>query len=69
MYYFKAVESDVLSGVRGVTADNIDFKAFQNKLMITPPLNEQNVFSAFVAQVDKSKLIDVKKSFSGGVAA
>ena len=27
--FFKAIESDVLSGVRKVTADNIDFKAFQ----------------------------------------
>ena len=56
MYYFKAIESDVLAGVRGVTADNIDFKAFQQRTIIVPPLELQNRFAAFVAEVDKSKL-------------
>ena len=56
MYYFKAIESDVLAGVRGVTADNIDFKAFQQRKIIAPPLELQNRFAAFVAEVDKSKL-------------
>ena len=61
MYYFKAIENDVLSGVRGVTADNIDFKAFQKRTIIVPPLVLQDQFSAFVKQVDKSKLA-VQKS-------
>ncbi len=61
MYYFKAIESDVLAGVRGVTADNIDFKAFQQRTIIVPPLELQNRFAAFVAEVDKSKLA-VKQS-------
>lgn len=61
MYYFKAIESDVLAGVRGVTADNIDFKAFQQRTIIVPPLELQNRFAAFVAKVDKSKLA-VKQS-------
>ena len=56
MYYFKAIESDVLAGVRGVTADNIDFKAFQQRTIIVPPLELQNRFAAFVTEVDKSKL-------------
>ena len=56
MYYFKAIEPDVLAGVRGVTADNIDFKAFQQRIIIVPPLELQNRFAAFVAEVDKSKL-------------
>lgn len=55
MYYFKAIESDVLAGVRGVTADNIDFKAFQQRTIIVPPLELQNRFAAFVAEVNKSK--------------
>ena len=61
MYYFKAIELDVLSGVRGVTADNIDFKAFQTRMVIVPPIELQNQFSAFVAQTDKSKVV-IQKS-------
>ena len=57
MHYFKAIEKDVLSGVRGVTADNIDFKAFQKRTIIAPPLILQEQFAAFVEQTDKSKFI------------
>ena len=56
MHYFKAIENDVLSGVRGVTADNIDFKAFQKRTIIVPPLELQEQFAAFVKQTEKSKL-------------
>ena len=56
MHYFKAVENDVLSGVHGVTADNIDFKAFQKRTIIVPPLVLQEQFATFVEQTDKSKL-------------
>ena len=55
MYFFKAIENDVLAGVRGVTADNIDFKAFQKRTIIVPPLTLQEQFAAFVEQTDKSK--------------
>ena len=55
MYFFKAIEEDVLSKVRGVTADNIDFKTFQKRKIIVPPMELQNQFAAFVTQVDKSK--------------
>lgn len=56
MYYFKAIEPDVLAGVRGVTADNIDFKAFQKRKIIVPPLEVQKKYAIFVHCVDKSKL-------------
>lgn len=56
MHFFKAIEPDVLAGVRGVTADNIDFKAFQKRTIIVPPMELQEQFAAFVAQTDKSKL-------------
>lgn len=56
MHYFKAIENDVLSGVRGVTADNIDFKAFQKRTVIVPPIALQEQFATFVEQTDKSKL-------------
>ena len=55
--YFKAVEQDILVGVRGVTADNIDFKSFQQREIILPPIELQNLFSDFVVQVDKSKVV------------
>ncbi len=56
LYFFKAIENDVLAGVRGVTADNIDFKAFQKRTIIVPPLALQEQFAAFVNQTDKSKV-------------
>lgn len=56
MHYFKAIETDILSGVRGVTADNIDFKEFQKRLMIVPPIDLQNQFAAFVEQTEKIKI-------------
>jgi len=61
MNYFKAIEPDVLSGVRGVTADNIDFKDFQKRLVILPPIEIQKQFANFVQQVNKLK-IEVQKS-------
>lgn len=57
MYFFKAIENDVLADVRGVTADNIDFKAFQKRTIIVPPLALQEQFAAFVTQADKSKAV------------
>ena len=57
MHYFKAIEFDVLTGVRGVTADNIDFKAFQKRQVIVPPIEVQKKFATFVKRVNKSKLM------------
>ena len=54
--YFVAIEPNVLAGVRGVTADNIDFKAFQQRSIILPPLDFQEKFEMFCTQVDKSKI-------------
>jgi len=54
--YFKAIEADVLAGVRGVTADNIDFKSFQQREIIMPPMYLQIAFEDFCKQVDKSKI-------------
>ena len=56
LHFFKAIENDILSGVRSVTADNIDFKTFQKRMIIIPPLDLQQQFAAFIAQVDKSKV-------------
>ena len=54
--YFKAIEPDVLAGVRGVTADNIDFKAFQRREVIMPPIYLQSEYEDFCRQIDKSKV-------------
>ena len=56
IYYFKAIEPDVLAGVRGVTADNIDFKAFQKRKIIVPPIVLQRQFVIFVKRINISKL-------------
>lgn len=63
MYYFKAIEMDVLSGVRGVTADNIDFKEFQKRLVIVPPIELQQLFSGFVERTEKTKT-NIKESLT-----
>ena len=52
---FKMIEKDVLSGVRAVTADNIEFDTFKARKIPLPPLTLQTQFATFVQQVDKSK--------------
>ena len=60
-YQFKMMERDILSGVRAVTADNIEFDALKRRELIVPPIELQQEFADFVRQVDKSKLA-VQKS-------
>ena len=55
LFYFKGIERDVLSGVRTVTADNIDFNQFKKRHVILPPKQMQEDFASFVQQIDKSK--------------
>ena len=62
MYFFKAIEPDVLAGVRSVTADNIDFKTFQKRIIIVPPIELQKQFTAFVTQTDKIQKLLCKKA-------
>ena len=57
---FKMLEKDILSGVRAVTADNIEFNSLKQRQIIVPPIELQTQFAAFVEQTDKSKLA-VKK--------
>ena len=56
MYQFKMLEKDILSGVRAVTADNIEFDSLKKREIIVPPIELQNQFAALVEQTDKSKL-------------
>ena len=56
LHTFKMMEESILSKVRGVTADNIEFSEFKKRKIVVPPIELQNQFSDFVAQADKSKL-------------
>ena len=56
LHTFKMMEESILSKVRGVTADNIEFSEFKKRKIVVPPIELQNQFSDFVAQADKSKV-------------
>lgn len=56
LYLFKMMERNILSKVRSVTADNIDFNGFKKNLFITPPIELQNQFAKKVEHIDKIKL-------------
>lgn len=58
---FKIHEKDILSGVRAVTADNIEFNSLKQRLLIIPPLDLQNEFVEFAKQINKLK-VEVQKS-------
>lgn len=53
---FKMLEKDILSGVRAVTADNIEFNTLKERHIILPPVKLQKEFVDFCEQVDKSKV-------------
>ena len=53
---FKMHEKDILSGVRAVTADNIEFNSLRKRKMIVPPIELQQKYVSLLEQVDKSKL-------------
>ena len=54
---FKMQESDILSGVRAVTADNIEFNSLKQRGLIIPPIEKQQEYVDFLEQVDKSKVV------------
>lgn len=54
---FKMQEKDILSGVRAVTADNIEFNSLKQRRMIVPPIDLQQKYLMFLERIDKSKLI------------
>lgn len=56
MYYFRAIEPNILAGVRGVTADNIDFKDFLKRSISVPPVSLQKQFTCFVEQMNCAQL-------------
>ena len=58
---FKMQEKDILSGVRAVTADNIEFNSLKRRHIIVPPIELQQRYVSTLEQVDKSK-VAVQKS-------
>lgn len=58
---FKMHEKDILSGVRAVTADNIEFNSLKQRELIVPPIELQQEYVTFLEQIDKSK-VAVQKS-------
>ena len=54
-YLLKALEKDILSGVRAVTADNIEFNSLKKRKIPIPPINIQIKFSKMVNQINKLK--------------
>lgn len=55
LYTFKLMEKSILSKVRGVTADNIEFSEFRKRRIFIPPIELQTQFVDFVLSIDKSK--------------
>lgn len=58
-YLLKALEKDILSGVRAVTADNIEFNSLKKRKIPIPPINIQIKFSQMVNQINKLKFVDL----------
>ena len=56
-YSFKMRQNDLLSNVRAVTADNIEFSIIKNLQTLLPPLDIQTQFSDFVEQVEQQKAV------------
>ena len=54
---FKMQEKDILSGVRAVTADNIEFNSLKQRRMIVPPIDLQQKYLMFLERIDKSKFV------------
>ena len=50
-------EKDILSGVRAVTADNIEFNSLKQRELIVPPIELQQEYVTFLEQIDKSKFV------------
>ena len=54
---FKMQEKDILSGVRAVTADKIEFNSLKQRRMIVPPIDLQQKYLMFLERIDKSKFV------------
>ena len=55
---FKMHEKDILTGVRAVTADNIEFNSLKQRKLIVPSIELQQEYVLFLEQVDKSEFVE-----------
>ncbi len=55
LYFFISIEYYLLTKVRGVTADNIEFKEIKDLTVPLPPLDLQNQFASIVEKVEAEK--------------
>jgi len=62
MYTFEARKNDLLSNVRAVTADNIEFEIIRKMMISLPPLDLQHRFADFVRAADKSKFTALQQA-------
>lgn len=61
---FKMHEKDILSGVRAVTADNIEFNSLKQRELIVPPIELQQEYVTFLESLRKeSKVVQTKKQY------
>ena len=58
---FMMHEKDILTGVRAVTADNIEFNSLKQRKLIAPPIELQKEYVSFVNQIDKLKVVAQKR--------
>lgn len=63
---FKMLEKDILSGVRAVTADNIEFNSLKQRELIVPPIDLQQEYVTFLERIDKSKFDKYDNIFTRG---
>ena len=55
------------SSLKGIGVPNLHLGEIKKAKVLIPPESEQNKFADFVAQVDKSKVIDINTILKGGV--
>ena len=57
LYFFKAIEPQLLSHVRAVTADNIEYSIIKNHKIPVPPLSLQNEFADRITAIEQQKAL------------
>lgn len=55
LYFFIAMEKNILKHIRGVTADNIEFNIIKNLNIPLPPISHQNEFARIVEKIEEQK--------------
>ena len=59
---FRMHERDILSGVRAVTADNIEFNSLKQRELIVPPIEIQQEYVETIEKINKSKLLEAQQA-------